>query len=485
MRRHEQVHKAPRRSGLGKGARACLACAAARRKCTGGSLCTGCQRRSIDCKYPETGKPKSVFHPAAAKSGGSPLEENNSNHSGAERRSSNSHHSPMSWSNASGSPDMGRSPDKMLSGMSESNTGLHNHTQKYEGSVSTTYPDSFLPESNSLQNQLSPSIPGFAVAGGQTIQPPTNHSRPQASGTAHDIAAVHQLLQAATHLHSMGLNDPPTTHSAPEESSSMPWYENSFSSINWLPGDWTPDFPDVGNGLEDFDQGQSLVFGQNALSSPGVQNIADITMINQGLVPATPGQREMLQGQVLDGHDTSSPSSQSTRSTGRYYVDGDGARLPRVRKPPYRYCDSYNSSSMSQASENLPEFKFPDFEEFRDQPKPLSVNVEIPDDVYHEILRIFNITCVTSTHFSSFQGGLFPSSQTLSHFVYLYKENFQSILPFIHPSSFNISKSHWLLILALATTGSHFQESDGAELLAVALHEFLNRAIQAVVGGTG
>jgi hypothetical protein len=53
LRRHEQTHKEPRRSALAKGGRACITCATARRKCSGETKCSGCQKRSLECKYPD------------------------------------------------------------------------------------------------------------------------------------------------------------------------------------------------------------------------------------------------------------------------------------------------------------------------------------------------------------------------------------------------------------------------------------------------
>jgi hypothetical protein len=60
-------------------------------------------------------------------------------------------------------------------------------------------------------------------------------------------------------------------------------------------------------------------------------------------------------------------------------------------------------------------------------------------------------------------------------------ENFQPILPFLHQPTLDLSTTHWLLILALASIGSHYMESEDNELFVVAMHEFTRRAIQAFV----
>ncbi|OBT64547.1 hypothetical protein VE03_05284, partial [Pseudogymnoascus sp. 23342-1-I1] len=56
LKRHEKVHAEPKRSLLGKGERACLACAASRRKCSGDTPCSACERRSLACEFPPAGK---------------------------------------------------------------------------------------------------------------------------------------------------------------------------------------------------------------------------------------------------------------------------------------------------------------------------------------------------------------------------------------------------------------------------------------------
>ena len=69
----------------------------------------------------------------------------------------------------------------------------------------------------------------------------------------------------------------------------------------------------------------------------------------------------------------------------------------------------------------------------------------------------------------------------MSRFVSLYVEHFQPILPFIHPATLNLSSSHWLLVLAMAAIGSHYVGVEDVDVLVVAMHEFLRRAISMMV----
>jgi hypothetical protein len=106
---------------------------------------------------------------------------------------------------------------------------------------------------------------------------------------------------------------------------------------------------------------------------------------------------------------------------------------------------------------------------------------ELPHTTYQEILQVFKRTCIISTHYPPFARGSFPPIGIFSHLVSLYMENFQPILPFLHYPTLNLSTTHWLLVLALASIGSHYMESEHNDIFIVAMHEFTRRAIQTVV----
>jgi hypothetical protein len=255
------------------------------------------------------------------------------------------------------------------------------------------------------------------------------------------------------------------------------WYQDGFTSINWLPENWTPDFP-----MEDRDDLESV---NNVAYHVPTQSIAIPQA--QGTLN-TPAMRDQsrrqripsLPSQPADGQNMSSPGSQSTHSGGQYYVDGEGARLPRVRKAPYRIADSSLPLSPSESQMLRNGFLFPTIDDPQDTSNMLSVE-DIPLSIYNEILQIFNITCIATTHYLPFRGASFPSRQVLSRSIHLYKENFQPVLPFMHPATFQVSTTHWLLVLAVASIGNHYITSEGAEPLVIAMHEFTRRAIQYLV----
>jgi hypothetical protein len=249
------------------------------------------------------------------------------------------------------------------------------------------------------------------------------------------------------------------------------------SSINWLPDDWIPDFQ--------FEPGQSSSLGEYPALSQSTQGaLLGFTSIRNGNFSQPSGSLSDFNSE----HEVASPGTTDTSSAGYYYVDGDGARLPRVRKELHRTAhhssDPYTPLSGTNDSDQTHlTFGFPAAaSEFYEDLKLSSFKFQkIHVEVYSEISRIYVLTCVTSTFFSPFRAGDFPSLETISYFVDLYFENFQPILPFIHQPTFNLSRSHWLIILAIAAMGSHFAGFEDNEVFVVAMHEFLRRAISTVV----
>lgn len=173
----------------------------------------------------------------------------------------------------------------------------------------------------------------------------------------------------------------------------------------------------------------------------------------------------------------SSPGSQSTQSAGRFYVDGDGARLPRVRKAPYGQLETRPDNPANGIKNAHSVLMFPDLSHL-----PIANTTgpnfdELPVSVYDEITRIFHLTCVSSTMYSNFYGDSFPSLRALSYFVHLFNRNFRSSLPFLHPATFDISNAHWLLILAMSALGSPYADNEPSGVLVVAMYEFIRRAV--------
>ncbi|KAH9222808.1 hypothetical protein DL95DRAFT_285815 [Leptodontidium sp. 2 PMI_412] len=457
LRRHEQVHREPKRSSLGKGARACLSCASARRKCTGDDPCLGCQKRSLECKYPILNGRTTSRQPPDDGNLASPRDES-SPQSIADRPATNPQDSPMSWSNTSGSPSQFQGSSIQA-----------DHTQNSSG-MQTVNPH--LSQGNHIQTLATP-LPGNRdppnrqelelsdYNARQEVVDRDHMSPPRTSG--HEPPPL-QSLQPQ-----FGINDHSQDHLA------TPWFNNNFQSINWLPEDWTPDFQmNGGDILTPFDRNQVATYANN------IPSRYQESPRNFGLGQSLPLQSTSPQAAGLN--DISSPGSQSTQSAGRFYVDGDGARLPRVRKAPYGQSEPHPHHSSHESGSSHAMLMFPDLGQFTTHRSGPTLDFEeLPLSVYDEISRMFHLTCVSSAVYSNFYGDSFPTLQAISHFICLFTQHFRPSLPFLHPTTFDISSTHWLLILAMAAVGSHYADTESSGSLVVAMHEFLRRAVLTAV----
>lgn len=193
------------------------------------------------------------------------------------------------------------------------------------------------------------------------------------------------------------------------------------------------------------------------------------------------------------GHDipmepsTPSSGSQATSGAGRYYVDGDGGRLPKVglqRRMTFR--GSISTSSPDTPKQSLRTLKF----DFPLLHSPVQENQQdvftrlqlLSEKTYLKVYDYFTFLCTTpSPYYAVFQSSHFPSRDTLNSFMQLYLEFFQPLVPILHFPTLNLDSSHCLLSLALATIGSHFADFDHAGEYASSMNEFLRRSIQIMV----
>jgi hypothetical protein len=391
----------------------------------------------------------------------------------------------MSWSIASESPSSYPRQTQNPLSLQVAGHQITDQTQRTDVFSSGGGLIGFPEASNGSEPSASPGLAESASCDPQISQSVTG---PQGPSGPYSNALNDATLETSSHFESSNTNITRDTEQAPNsETLSDTWFQRNFSSINWLPDNWTPDVRGTaGDALDPFDQSQSLIFGQTNQTIPPRYPRNSDQGSSSSLQYHHHEERMPLLQQIVDGQGVSSPDSQSAHSPGHYYVDGDGARLPRVRKPPYCYSDSHTHFTRNGERGVYSQLSFPVLEEAPNQlPSSSTTDVnQVPQDTYYEIVRMFTRTCIASTHYSNFHSRNFPSLQMFSQFVRLYTDNFQSILPFIHPPTFNVSATHWLLILALAAVGSHYIDIQDAEILVVGMHELLHRAIETVVSSS-
>lgn len=262
------------------------------------------------------------------------------------------------------------------------------------------------------------------------------------------------------------------------------WHENNFSSINWLPEDWTPAFD-----LSESMRLDSLSHPGTRLGQPSSSNQIPHGDFSNPPLPETDSRRHWVQSNTPRDSQGSEHSStpQSQPSIGRLYVDGDGARLPHVRKGLYDYGDSaVQDNDVGDQSDPRGQdgFWFPELQEGQwSVDGATTYEAQISHETYDLIRKAFQSACVASNHFSSYYTSSFPAIGMLREYVHLYFLHFQPIFPFIHAASFSAQTAHWLLVLALSAIGSLFYHGNRNDITqsSVAMLEFLRRALVSFV----
>lgn len=254
------------------------------------------------------------------------------------------------------------------------------------------------------------------------------------------------------------------------------WLESNFSSINWLPDDWTPAF-ELSDTMRLDSLAQSIQpeLGQ----SPSEAQVRHTDFNDSSaIINTTDARRHWVQTDTP--RDSLGSEQDSTPQSGRLYVDGDGARLPRVRKVPYQYDDENPEQDYPSDPSTQNAFWFPDLESFH-APTDVSIQHEarISQESYDQVCEAFQSTCVTTNHFSLYHTSNFPPINTLNGYVHLYLLHFQPIFPFIHAASFSAHSAHWLLVLAMGAIGSLYYDGNNNESTrcSLAMLEFLRRAL--------
>ncbi|KAL7915557.1 C2H2 transcription factor-like protein [Trichoderma velutinum] len=485
LRRHERVHEEPKSSAFRRGVRACLACAKARRRCSGDNPCAACEKRSINCSYPHSTN-------ARADAGGNVIEGNSAissdeqtgelhseEHLGTNPAITNSEDSSKSWPHMSHSPtNAGGSHEELGPFVSERSFDT-NRTVMTAPTIETT---GFQSVGRSPQSAAQPrrSLCSHDNMLGQSPEIPTN--LPLQPFLRDSLVEFHQGAGSEAQQNwSSGesASQSSTVNNITEVSRrSEPrfWRHNGLSSINWLPENWIADF--------DFDSGQTPP--QGSYSGPA-QISQDRPMSGPDIGSATLHVNEN-RSPFSNNQGITAPENSNGKGVGYYYVDGDGARLPRIRKvlhqSAHQSSDTYTQLTNTDGPETIyNKYGFPgcDYGPHDGANISSSGNQQIPIEIYRDILHAFNQTCITSPYSSPFHSGDFPSLESLHLFVRLYNEHFQPILPFIHPATSNILSSHWLLVLAMAAIGSHYVNIEEVDVLVVAMHEFLRRAINMVL----
>ncbi|KAL2067831.1 hypothetical protein VTL71DRAFT_15929 [Oculimacula yallundae] len=445
LRRHELVHSRIR-TRLAKGSHACSACTDGRRKCGGaegeGDVCSGCRKRSLSCDYskrnPKAQAPGGVSDTQDIRRQNFDEMQTNPNVPLATPRDS--------WLETLKSP---------------CGSALTAHTQEHEPAASD--------KEDRRRSYVADS----------TLRKISDTENPDASffDASTSPAEFSSSLAAEPGVRRNHQNGPATPDS---------WNQNILFNMNWSFDDRIASYESDLFQRDGYNR--SLPSIDSPMERPGQNSDCSFTRAeaagdfssNSAHDPSRRGTSQ------VDSPNVSVEGSEATGSTdrlaaGRYYVEGDGARLPRIRSI-LRGEKSYDAEH-STLSLNIPSqpaiihgFNRDTINSLVDSMPHQAFVSKLPQTTYTKLHDVFLETCISSTHFRKFGDVLFPPNVVFDGFIRLYFEHFQPTLPFIHFATFDTTNTNWLLLLAISAVGSHFIDVDDHNV-SPSMVEFLRRAI--------
>lgn len=191
---------------------------------------------------------------------------------------------------------------------------------------------------------------------------------------------------------------------------------------------------------------------------------ADSTLLRTETIPSLHAQGDL---------NTSATASQAKD----LYLNGNGARLPKVRRAK---ATRKQSSTIHLPANQYGPFAFPvsrsttpDLED-----KSLQIRSFLMEGTWEDMLEKFQRYCLTpSALFPPFTSSAFPNRREFDVMISTHFDSFHQVLPIIHMPTLSLGRSNWILALGIATSGAHFVERNSKSELVAAMHEFLQRAL--------
>lgn len=209
LRRHEQIHNEPRRSALTKGSRACIACATARRKCSGEIQCSGCQKRSLECTYPPPDRTRrastTVRSPTDTER--TSLDASPTTQSVERQNKPNPGALPISWSHTSLSPIINTNGERI---QTLSQIPLDVCDSRQESSRFSSYGNSFAEQGPHIQDTLSPDIPDLRLPTHEESRTVSKDQSRMGEAPFHDTQQTNQMMASDSNMNLNSANSPTT-----------------------------------------------------------------------------------------------------------------------------------------------------------------------------------------------------------------------------------------------------------------------------------
>ncbi|KAL4802273.1 fungal-specific transcription factor domain-containing protein [Aspergillus unguis] len=481
--------------------RACYKCALARVRCSGGTPCTRCENRSLECRYPTERRSKAKTEKGTAQT--LPLKGNDlSTFSAAEPGASqnktnrNSFAQPefqmgqfqlqISDNPSTSSPDAIVGPRMRTHARNSLETGQEVHF--------TTSPPVDRSDVTVAPEVIPQHFPSFAGANHQFYP---EASLPQVQ----DLPVDHRRLSYALEGRQNEISEPgivPGMLGSDNQHTQMDFSQQFLGQaaappINWLSNDLFLE-PSSGRGLTSeapHQPFQTGVFDDSLNHStwlpPVIRPEPHGSSLSESISQTTPSGTTSSGDVESPGHSVrglrhSSQSAPSKRPTDNG-TDGQSGRTFKSRRRqsswPAQTAESLDIFLKFQNTNSNPHFSFPQAHELQTISSPdTSADCSIDFSTYDKIHdAFFRICCTENFLYPVFQTNAFPDVQTLSNFLRHYFHFYHPLYPIIHVPKFNPNKCHWIFTLALAAMGSHSANLCEQNGTATAFDEFLRRVL--------
>ncbi|KAI9928264.1 hypothetical protein MW887_002297 [Aspergillus wentii] len=484
--------------------RACFKCAVARVRCSGGTPCARCDNRTLECEYPTERRSKvktrkEPYEKASLETENDPHLHESQSHptqkDGAPRTQVGAESPPPFIYHTSqfrlelNEPNHSTNLDRQnVSPVKSKDT----HIDRGVSQVDDTSSRAFLSSGNQVPfsshnvntQQIYPDIPNPGIR--NTLSTDTAVATP---GLDQEMRSIQSGIVGRNIDIEMASANSQQAHLGFDQ----PFFDQSMlSTINWLPNDLFPDAMNDPSRLSQpsYSRSRNSSLAQNTWLPP---------IINAGHAsPSLPEDASQPPGSIALGADLESPNRfnnaigevSSHPETGDvakrpadYYADGTGVRFPKYRRKHSSWSESADITNFSHpgTGDTNPRILFPIVQEVHVDSvseEEATLDRQIESSIYDQIHHNFLTLCCTENFlYRKFDSENFPSADTLSGFIHLFFDSFQSACPLFHSPTFNPNRCHWLVTLAVSTIGCRAAKIPEAEDCAMAFDEFLRRAI--------
>ncbi|PPJ60098.1 hypothetical protein CBER1_03105 [Cercospora berteroae] len=252
------------------------------------------------------------------------------------------------------------------------------------------------------------------------------------------------------------------------------WHENVVSSTNWLEvlehGDlahcnYSP-FPGFGNPIANQQGFVEAAPHPQSLQLPH-SHVANPSQAHSNSPESTFSSSSNAVADSITSHGS---QNEPLPKPGAYYVDGEPARHPRVkRRKTSTTRRSTDLTSPHYLSMRIPDGLLSGAEDF----------VRISSATYNDLQNLYRQHCIECPQpWPSYEPIALPAQEVFEHFLGLYFKHFDQILPFLHQSTLNTGPQNSILVLAMASLGCQYlPEGAVSASLADSFHEMTRRCI--------